>query len=100
MSRCLNCRRALPDSQTLCRKCYEDRYAHLGESNAWWKRLKKLPRLTRVNISGFLLWSVCAFIMWRFDFPYFHPRHMLTTPTSAWLALLLATVAFLVQGER
>jgi hypothetical protein len=40
-----------------------------------------------------------SFASLRFDFPYFHARHMRTTETSALISTLIACVAFFHQGR-
>jgi len=92
MSRCPNCRGVLPALQTLCQKCYAEEYAQLGSPKHWWPRI--VFRVKARNLRGFLFLFAYCFLLWRFDFPYFHSRHYSTTTNSVVLAALMASVAF------
>lgn len=92
MSRCVYCRRRLSGFETLCQECLEAGYDRLVHPKPWWHRLR--PHLTRGNLFGFSLLFVFSFLLFRFDFPYFHIRHMKTTQTSAVIATAIACAAF------
>jgi hypothetical protein len=98
MSRCPYCRSELPGLETLCQKCWEKQYASPASAKPWLP--KGVPRLTRGNLGAFLLFFVFCFLQWRFDFPYFHQRHFLTNGESVLAALLLASAAVYMQGDR
>jgi hypothetical protein len=98
MSRCPYCRSQLPGLQTMCETCWEKNSANPASTRPWLP--KGLPRLTRGNVLGFLFLFVIGFLTWRFDFPYLHHRHFRTNEWSAFMALLLASVAVYMNGER
>jgi len=95
MSRCSYCDRELPGFEALCRECFEAGYERLVHPKPWWVRFQLRPRFTRDNFIGFFVFFVFFVATLRFDFPYFHVRHMQTTGTSA----LIACVAFFYEGE-
>ena len=99
MSRCSSCYRELPGVETLCRQCFDAQYDQISHSKPWWQRFQLRLRFTRDNFIGFSLLFSVAFAGLRFDFPYFHARHMRTTETSALISTLFACVAFFHQGR-
>jgi hypothetical protein len=100
MSRCPDCGCDLPDSQALCKGCYEARYTLVGQP----KRPKSFrERLTRSNVLFFLGIFALGFLVFRFD-AWFLPRanryHTMTTETAALTAVALASLAFWVESGR
>lgn len=98
MSRCPNCRCELPNLQTLCQKCWEEKYASSGHLKPWLPR--GAPRLTRGNVVAFLFLFAFGFLQGRFHFPLFYLHAPLSTSASALIALLFAFVAVYIQGDR
>ncbi len=94
MSYCSCCRRDLPGLETLCQQCFEAGCDRLAHSKPWWQRFQLWPQFTWDNFIGFSLLFAIVFVSLRFDFPYFHPRHMRTTETSALMSTLFACTAF------
>lgn len=92
MSRCPYCRSKLPGLQTLCQKCWEQKYANPSPVKQW--RPKGVPRLTRGNIFGFLFTFALVFLRWRFG--YGSP----TTTNSALIAFVFASITIYLSGER
>ena len=99
MSHCSNCRRELPGLETLCQQCYEAQYEQVAYEKPWWRRLHLQPRFQRYNLTTFCFIFAAVFIALRFDFPYFHARHMKTTETSAFISTLIACVAFFLEAK-
>ena len=98
MSYCSYCHRELPRLETLCQQCFAVRYDQLSHPKGWRQRFQLRPQSTRDNLIGFFLLFAFAFAVLRFDFPYFHARHMRTTETSALISILIACLAFFHQG--
>ena len=105
MSRCPDCRCALPDSQSLCKGCYEARYAEVGRpirSKSFRERLK------RPNVLLFLGTFTFGFLEFRFDTRDYFPfnlfwryrYHLMPTKTAALTAFVLASIAFYVESSR
>jgi len=99
MSRCSYCHRELAGLETLCQQCFEAQYDQLSHPKPRWQRFQLRPQFTRDNFIGFALLFTVSFASLRFDFPYFHARHMRTTETSALISTLIACVAFFHQGR-
>lgn len=105
MSRCPDCRRGLPDLQTLCKKCYEARYAEVGQPT----RSKSFrEKLTRPNVLFFLGVFAFGFLEFRFDtrdyFPFnifgSYRYHLMPTKTAALTAFVFASFAVWVESGR
>jgi hypothetical protein len=104
MSQCPDCGCDLPDSQALCKGCYEARYTLVGQP----QRSKSFcERLTRSNILSFLGIFALGFLEFRFDTrSWFLPPgdsyryHTMTTETAALTAVALASLAFWVESGR
>jgi hypothetical protein len=99
MSLCPYCRRELPGLETLCQQCFEAEYDRQAHPKPWWQRFHMRPQFTRDNFIGFFLLFTFAFASFRFDFPYFHARHMRTTESSTLISTLIACIAFFRQGK-
>jgi hypothetical protein len=98
VSYCSYCHRELPGLETLCQQCFAAGYDQLSHPKPWRQRFQLRPQFTRGNLIGFFLLFAFAFAVLRFDFPYFHARHMRTTETSALISILIACLAFFHQG--
>jgi len=105
MSRCPDCGCYLPDSQTLCKGCYDATYAELDRSTRW-KSFQE--RLTRTNVLLFLGTFTLGFLEFRFDtrdyFPFnlfgSYRYHLMPTKTAALAAFVLASISFYVESGR
>lgn len=100
MSQCSNCHRELPGFETLCLQCFEAGYERVMHPKQWWQRVQLRPQFARNNIIGFSVLFGFAFVLLRFDFPYFHARHMRTTEISVLLSTLFACIAFFHGQEK
>ncbi len=98
MSRCSYCRCELPGLETLCQQCFEAGCDRIAHPKQWWQRFQLRPQFTRDNFIGFSLLFTVSFASLRFDFPYFHARHMWNTETSALIATLIGCLAFFHHG--
>jgi len=98
MSRCPDCRSELPGLQTMCQHCWEKQYASTGSAKPWLPR--GLPRLTRGNLILFLFLLAFCFLQGRFHIPLFYLHAPMSTRASALIALLFASLAIYVQGDR
>jgi hypothetical protein len=102
MSQCPDCGCDLPDSQTLCKGCYEARYTLVGKP----KRSKSFrERLTRRNVLFFLGMFAGGFLEFRFDtrswvLPTGDPYHTMPTKTAVLTAFALASLVFYVESGR
>ena len=102
MSRCLDCGCDLPDSQALCKGCYEARYTFVGKP----QRSKSFrERLTRRNVLFFLGIFALSFLEFRFDtrswvLPTGDRYHTMPTETAALTAVALASLTFWVESGR
>ena len=97
-SQCPYCRSELPGLQTLCQKCWEKNYASPGSAKPW--RPGSLPRLTRGNILFFLFLFAFCFLQGRFHIPFFYLHAPMSTKASGLIALLFASFAVYIQGDR
>ncbi len=102
---CLDCGCDLPDSQTLCKGCYDATYAEVGRPT----RSKSFrERLTWPNVLLFLGMFAVGFLEFRFDtrdyFPfnlfYSYRYHLMPTKTAVLTAFVLASIAFYVESSR
>jgi|ERR1700733_8143923 len=105
MSRCPDCGCGLPDSQTLCSRCYNARYAELGRAT---ESKPFLQRLTRRNVLLFFGIFAVGFLEFRFDtrdfFPfnvfYTYRYHLMPTRAAAITAIMFALIAFYMESSR
>jgi hypothetical protein len=98
MSRCSYCRRELPGLETLCQQCFQAGCDRLAHPKQWWQRFQLRPQFARDNFIGFSLLFTVSFASLRFDFPYFHARHMRNTEISSVISTLIACLAFFHHG--
>jgi hypothetical protein len=105
MSRCPDCGCYLPDSQTLCKGCYDARYAEVDRPI----RSKSFrERLTRSNVLLFPGTFTFGFLEFRFDTGDYSPcnlfwsyrYHLMPTKTAALTAFVLSSIAFYVESSR
>jgi hypothetical protein len=99
MSRCCYCQRELPGLETLCQACFDAGYDRVVHPKPWWQRVQLRPRFTRANVIGFFVSLALAFVLLRFDFPYFRAHRMWNTGPSALLSILIASFAFFYQAR-
>jgi len=99
MPRCSYCRCELPGLETLCPRCFEAEYSRLAHPTPWWQRFQLRPQFSRDNLVGFFVLFAFSFITLRFDFPYFHDRHLRSTETSGLISAAFACIAFFF-GEK
>jgi len=105
MSRCPDCGCDLPDSQTLCKGCYDARYAEAGLPIGS-KSFRGI--LTRFNVLLFLGTFALGFFEFRFNTYDYCPfnlflryrYHLMPTKTAALTAFVLASIAFYVESSR
>jgi len=100
MSHSSYCHRDLPGLETLCQQCFEAGYDHVVHPKSWRQRFQLRPRFTQDNFIGFLIFFLFFFVMFRFDFPYCHVRHMWTARSSGLFSALMACVAFFYEGRE
>jgi hypothetical protein len=82
----------------MCQECWDKQSASPASAKPWLP--KGLPRLTRGNVLGYLfLFSFC-FLDARFHIPFHYSHTPLSTKASAMIALLVASLAVYIQGER
>jgi hypothetical protein len=105
MSRCPDCGCYLPESETLCKACYDARYAEVGLPI----RSKSFrERLTRFNVLLFLGTFAFGFLDFRFNtYDYFpfnrflrYRYHLMPTNTAVLTAFVFASIAFYVESSR
>jgi hypothetical protein len=82
----------------MCHACWEKKSASPGSAEPWLP--KGVPRLTRGNTFGFLFLFAFFFLDVRFHFPFSYHAFSLSTRASALIALLFASIAVYIQGDR
>lgn len=105
MSRCPDCECDLPNSQTLCKGCYDARYSEIGRPT---KSKSFRERLTPPNVLLFLCMFGVGFLEFRFDtrdyFPFTlfgsYRYHLMATKNAVLTALVLASIIFYVESSR
>jgi hypothetical protein len=95
MSRCSNCECDLPDLQSICKKCYDEAYAEIGQP----KRPKSFREsLTRHNLLVFLGVFIFGFLYSRMR--QYLSLYKMSTEASVLAALVIASIAFYVESRK
>jgi|SRR5271156_3457861 hypothetical protein len=100
MAQCSDCGCNLPNSQTLCKGCYDARYSRIGQPR---KSKSFRERLTRQNVLGFLGLFVFGFLLFRVSgntLVMGYRRHVMPTTTALLVSFVLASIAFYVESSR